>query len=135
MIDGIALRPACAPLFKIADLVQDRHPFAMPAAKKKSSAPLTFDLPASLIAKIARVRKHHGLGSASEVVRVALARFDFAKFNPPRDPHAQISVRIAGNVRATLRRTARQKDACIGELIRAALETLPEKPAPNRKPR
>ena len=107
----------------------------MTAAKKKSAAPLTFDLPASLIAKIARMRKKHGMGTASEVVRVALARFDFTKFNPPRDPHAQISVRIAGNVRATLRRTARQKDASIGELIRAALEDLAEKPAPTRKPR
>ena len=100
----------------------------MPAAKKKPSAPLTFDLPKTLIAKIARARKGHGLKTASEVIRVALARFDLAKFNPPRDPHSQISVRIAGDVRATLRRTARQKDASIGEIIRAALEKLPEKP-------
>ena len=107
----------------------------MTAARKKPSAPLTFDLPQSLITKIVKVRKSHGLGSASEVVRVALARFDFSKFNPPRDPHAQISVRIAGNVRATLRRTARQKNASVGELIRAALEDLPDKPAPARKPR
>ena len=105
----------------------------MTAAKKKPAAPLTFDLPAALITKIARVRKKHGLGTASEVVRVALARFDFTKFNPARDPHAQISVRIPSNVRATLRRTARQKDASIGELVRAALEELPEKPATTRK--
>ena len=104
----------------------------MTAVKKKPAAPLTFDLPAALITKIARVRKKHG-GTASEVVRVALARFDFAKFNPPRDLHAQISVRIPSNVRATLRRMARQKDASIGELVRAALEELPEKPATTRK--
>ena len=104
----------------------------MTAAKTKPSAPLTFDLPESLIAKIARVRKRQDLGTASEVVRVALARFDFKRFNPPRDPHSQISVRIAGEVRATLRRTARQKDTSIGEIIRAALEVLPEKLAATR---
>ncbi len=107
----------------------------MATAKKKPSAPLTFDLPVSLIAKIARTRKRRGLGSASEVVRLALAGFDFGKFNPPRDPHRQISVRIAGATRATLRRTARQKDSSIGELIRAALEQLPEKPTTSRKSR
>lgn len=103
------------------------------AAKKKPSAPLTFDLPVSLIAKIARTRKTRGLGSASEVVRLALAGFDFGKFNPPRDPHRQISVRIAGDTRAALRRTARLKRASIGEIIRAALEKLPERPAGRKK--
>ncbi|MSU66026.1 MAG: CopG family transcriptional regulator [Opitutus sp.] len=107
----------------------------MAAAKKKTSAPLTFDLPESLIAKIARTRKRRGLGSASEVVRLALAGFDFAKFNPARDPHSQISVRIAGDLRAQLRRTVRLKDSSMGELIRAALEQLSEKPSTSRKPR
>ena len=96
-------------------------------AKPKSSAPLTFDLPESLVAKIARTRRKHELATASEVVRLALSRFDLGSFKPERDPHVQISVRIAGEARRALRRAAKRKDASIGELIRAALEALPEK--------
>ena len=101
-------------------------------AKMKPSAPLTFDLPESLVAKIDRARRGHQLGSASEVVRLALSRWNLDRFEPSRDPHRQISVRIASNQRVALRRAAKQKDASIGELIRAALENLPEKPARSR---
>ena len=103
--------------------------------KSKSAAPLTFDLPVSLIAKIARTRRGHALGSASEVVRLALAQFDLGSFEPVRDPHRQISVRIAGKQRAELARAAKRKDASIGELIRAALEQLSVKPARAAKSR
>jgi Arc/MetJ-type ribon-helix-helix transcriptional regulator len=101
----------------------------MPSAKQKSSAPLTFDLPELLVAKIARTRRKHHLATASEVVRLALNRFDLESFEPARDPHVQISVRITGEARTALRRAAKRKTASIGELIRAALEALPEKPA------
>ncbi len=98
----------------------------------KPSAPLTFDLPVSLIGKIAACRRGHGLKTASEVVRLAVANFDFEGCAPVRDPHRQISVRVSSNTRAMLRRYAKQKDASIGELIRLALEALPTK-QPRRK--
>lgn len=107
----------------------------MPTAKTKPAAPLTCDLPESLIAKIGMARKGHGLGSASEVVRLALARFDLNGFKPSHDAHRQISVRIAGATRVLLRRTAKQKDASVGEIIRAALEELPVKASTERKRR
>jgi Arc/MetJ-type ribon-helix-helix transcriptional regulator len=100
----------------------------MPAAKRPS-APLTFDLPESLIGKIERCRKGHALTTASEVVRLALAKVDLDRYNPERDPHLQISVRIPAQQRTALKRTARVKDSSIGELIRHALESLPEKPS------
>ena len=105
----------------------------MPPPKSKPAAPLTFDLPVSLIAKIARARRGHALGSASEVVRLALEQFDLGSFQPVRDSHRQISVRIPGKQRATLTKAAKRKDASVGELIRAALEQLPEKPARGAK--
>jgi len=103
--------------------------FGAPVAtsKKKPSAPLTFDLPESLISKIGQARRGHGLKSASEVVRLALARFDLNSFEPNRDPHRQISVRIPGETRITLKRAAKSKFASVGEVIRAALEKLPAK--------
>ena len=98
------------------------------AKKSKPSAPLTFDLPESLIARIEACRKGHGFATASEVVRAALANFDFASCKPDRDPHRQISVRITADQRAALRRYSKQKDASVGELLRLALETLPVRP-------
>ena len=107
----------------------------MPSPKSKSAAPLTFDLPITLIAKIAKARRGHSLKTTSEVIRLALEQFDLASFQPTRDPHRQISVRLAGKLRTALRRAAKQKEASVGEVIRAALEQLPEKPARRAKAR
>jgi Arc/MetJ-type ribon-helix-helix transcriptional regulator len=69
------------------------------------------------------------MGSASEVVRLTLEQFHLGAFEPARDPHRRISVRITAKQGAALRRAAKRTDASIGELIRAALEQLPETPA------
>ena len=105
----------------------------MPRHSRKPSAPLTFDLPVSLIARIAACRRGHSLKTASEVVRLAIANFDFEGCAPVRDPHRQISVRVSSDQRAMLRRYAKNKDASIGELVRLALEDLPLKVAKRRK--
>ena len=105
----------------------------MAKSSRKPSAPLTFDLPESLIARIETCRKGHGFGSSSEVVRAAIEGFDFDDAVPTSDPHRQISVRITTDQRATLRRFARQKNASVGELLRLALEALPTKPAKGKK--
>jgi hypothetical protein len=105
----------------------------MAKKSRKASAPLTFDLPVSLIAKIEACRRGHAFGTASEVVRLAIGTFDFESCVPVRDPHKQISVRVTADQRATLKRYARQKDASVGELLRHALESLPVKPAKSAK--
>jgi Arc/MetJ-type ribon-helix-helix transcriptional regulator len=99
----------------------------MAKSSRKASAPLTFDLPESLIARIETVRKGHGFTTASEVVRTAIAGYDFDRAEPSRDPHRQISVRITPDQRTMLKRFARQKDASVGELLRLALEAMPSK--------
>jgi hypothetical protein len=73
------------------------------------------------------------MGSASKVVWLALEQFDLGAFEPARDPHRRISVRIAGKQWAALRHAAKRTDASIGELIRAALEQLPAMPARRRR--
>jgi hypothetical protein len=105
----------------------------MARSSRKPSAPLTFDLPVSLIAKISACRRGHGLKTASEVVRMAIQTFDFEDCEPTRDPHKQISVRVNSEQRAMLKRYARTKDASIGELLRLALEALPLKAAKRKK--
>jgi hypothetical protein len=100
---------------------------------RKPSAPLTFDLPESLIGRIETLRRGHGFGSASEVVRTAIAGYDFETCEPSRDPHRQISVRITPDQRAMLKRYSRQKDASVGELLRLALEAMPLKGGGKKK--
>jgi Arc/MetJ-type ribon-helix-helix transcriptional regulator len=94
-------------------------------APRSASAPLTFDLPASLVAKIEGGRRKFGLKTASEVVRMAIDKFDFEGCKPQRDPHRQVSVRIGATQRAMLKRYAKKKNASVGELLRFALEALP----------
>ena len=96
-------------------------------ASRSVSAPLTFDLPVSLLGKIESSRKNHGLSTASEVVRRAIEEFDFEGCEPARDPHRQVSVRLGSAQRAMLKRFAKKKDASVGELVRFALEAFAEK--------
>jgi Arc/MetJ-type ribon-helix-helix transcriptional regulator len=97
----------------------------MASRSKKISAPLTFDLPLSLIAKIQSRRKSHGLKTASEVVRLAMEQFDFERCIPPSEPHRQISVRMTARQRAMLKRHAKKKHTSVGELLRLAIGSLP----------
>ena len=99
--------------------------FLMPTSKP--AAPLTFDLPVSLIAKIENIRSDHDLGSASEVVRMALAKFDLDGFTSDVEEHTQISVRIDAATRKGLKRAAKAKDVSVGAIVRAALEAVPAK--------
>jgi Arc/MetJ-type ribon-helix-helix transcriptional regulator len=93
-----------------------------------ASAPLTFDLPTSLIARIEACRRGHAFKTASEVIRFALEQFDFESYRPTSDPHRQISVRIGSKQRIALKRYAKKKNASAGELLRLAIESLPARP-------
>lgn len=99
----------------------------MPTPKSKPAAPLTFDLPVSLIAKIEAIRSDHDLDSASEAVRMALAKFDLDGFTSNVEEHTQISVRIDATTRKGLKRAAKAKDVSVGAILRAALEAVPAK--------
>lgn len=97
------------------------------ASKSASTpAPLTFDLDQALVDKIEQCREALGLGSTSEVVRLAISKFNFDRFKPVEQPHRQISVRLTSDMRTMLKRQARAKSASIGELLRVAIEALAE---------
>ena len=95
------------------------------AHKSVSSwAPLTFDLTEPQVAKIEKARRALRLRTASEVVRLAIAHFDFSSYQAKRPPHQQISVRVAPELRARLRKHSKSKNVSIGELLRVALDSL-----------
>jgi len=101
-------------------------------------APLTFDLPLSLIEKIEAQRKKLGLASTSEVVRHAISLFDIELFEANADEHRQISVRLPAKTKASLVKAAKKKQVSVGELLRVAIESLPAKagviaPTPKKK--
>lgn len=95
-------------------------------AKKVSrpASPLTFDLPVSLIEKITTAQTKLGLASTSEVVRLALAKFNFDRFESSREEHRQISVRLPADMKTLLSRQSRKKKVSVGELLRASLDEL-----------
>jgi len=98
-------------------------------AKKSVSAPspLTFDLPLSLLDKIEAHRKKLGLASTSEVVRHALGQFDLTKFESAAEERRQISVRLLASDKVALAKAAKKAKSSLGEILRAAIEALPEK--------
>src|SRR5882672_8056358 len=63
-------------------------PLLLMAVKSSSSwAPLTFDLTQPQVAKIESARRTLSLPTASEVVRLAIAQFDYASYEARRPPH------------------------------------------------
>lgn len=100
-------------------------------AKKSAPtpAPLTFDLPLPLIDKLELHRKKLGLGSTSEVVRLAISEFDFERYESDASEHRQISVRLPGQTKIALVKAAKKKRVSVGELLRVAIEELPVKAA------
>jgi len=101
----------------------------MATRSRPASAPLTFDLPLSFVAKIETCRRGHGLKSGSDVIRLAIEQYNFEDYKPAQDQHRQMSVRIGVRQRAMLKRYARKKHASVGELLRLALESLPSRAA------
>lgn len=94
-----------------------------------NNSPLTFDLPQNLIAKIESCRRALSLRSTSEVVREALAGFDFNGFSAPQKDHRQISVRLPPAMKDKLARYSRRKKVSVGELLRVAIHDLEVRPA------
>ena len=76
---------------------------------KPTSAPLTLDLPASLNEKIEAIRVAHDLNSASEAIRMALAKFDTSGFRADEEPRIQVSVRIDSEMRKRLKAGLRRR--------------------------
>ncbi|MCH6255944.1 CopG family transcriptional regulator [Puniceicoccaceae bacterium K14] len=112
----------------------------MAAKKSAESSPLTFDLKADLISVLDKYQTKLGGVSKSEIIRHAISQFDYATFKPVVEPHRQISVRLPLKQKNSLVKLAKGKKVSIGELLRAALESLPgnpassgiEKPAPKK---
>ncbi|TVR48921.1 MAG: CopG family transcriptional regulator [Puniceicoccaceae bacterium] len=101
----------------------------MATQKVSESSPLTFDLTSDLFSTLAAYQQKLGIKSKSEVIRFAIANYNYGSFRSDAKQHRQISVRLPLKQKNALVRLAKQKKVSIGELLRAALESLPANPA------
>lgn len=91
-------------------------------------APVTFETTASIEKKLERYRGRGCADTLSALVRIAVDYFDFQSYQPEDAGRRQVSVRLPANTRDYLVRLSRHKRASVGELLRAALVSLPDKP-------
>jgi Arc/MetJ-type ribon-helix-helix transcriptional regulator len=89
---------------------------------KIKRAPLAVQLEVEFLDRLSEPVRNGQARSVSEIIREAVERFDFANVVVMHPAQLQISVRLAEDVRRTLRRVARAKHTSIGHLVRAAVE-------------
>lgn len=92
----------------------------------KSTTPLTFDLQQDLLDKLKQLQRRTGANSLSEVVRYAVSRIEVSKLKLTQTSHRQISVRLSAELRQRLVKLSKQKKVSVGELLRVALDSLPD---------
>ncbi len=99
----------------------------MPPAEDNIS-PLTFDIKEDLLERVASFQGRSGGRSLSDVVRYAISAFDFDGFEAAKPAHRQLSVRLPAEQKTLLLRAARSNRVSVGELLRTALDALPNNP-------
>ena len=92
----------------------------------KKSTPLSFDLQQDLFVKLKEIQRQTGARSISEVVRYAVSHLDASELKLSNTSHRQISVRLSDKLRQRLVKLSKQQKVSVGELLRAALESLPD---------
>ena len=92
----------------------------------KKSTPLSFDLQQDLFGKLKEIQRQTGARSVSEVVRYAVTHLDASELKLSNTSHRQISVRLSDKLRQRLVKLSKQQKVSVGELLRAALESLPD---------
>lgn len=89
--------------------------------------PLTIQLEVEFLDRLSEPVREGKVASVSDLIRAAVERFNFEQVLVAHASHLPISVRLADEVRRTLKRVAKAKHTSIGHLVRAAVEAyLPE---------
>ena len=94
------------------------------AQKKKPVSPLTFELKEELLYKLNDFKIKYDARSVSEVIRLALATYNFNHYQPVDEVQRQISVRLPDDLKSELIKRSKQSGVSIGELLRAAIDDL-----------
>ncbi|MBC2593570.1 CopG family transcriptional regulator [Ruficoccus amylovorans] len=96
----------------------------MTATHKQKTFPITFDISQGQHRQLQKLKREYGVASLSELVRLAVSRFNFARVPKSAQEHQQISVRLAEADKAVLSTTSKARNISVGELLRTALDEL-----------
>lgn len=66
-------------------------------------------------------------------MRYALAEFDLGKFQSSTEDRRQISVRLPASDKTALAKVAKKQQVSLGEILRAAVDALPDKKPVEKK--
>lgn len=93
----------------------------------KAPKPFPIQMEVEFIDRLSEPVRDGKAKSVSDIIRTALERYDFSDVLVLHPAQLQISVRLPGEIRRQLKKTARIKHTSIGQLVRAAVEAyLPE---------
>jgi predicted DNA-binding protein len=93
----------------------------------KKPVPFPIQMEVEFLDRLSEPVREGKAKSVSEIIRTALARYDFANMIVLHPAQVQVSVRLPSPVRGNLRRISRAKHTSVGQLVRAAVEAyLPE---------
>jgi len=96
---------------------------------RDATSPLTFDLQQDLMDKLEKIQRRVGARSMSELVRYAISVFDASALELTPTNHRQISVRLSPELRKRLVTLSKKNKVSVGEVLRAALDSLPLNPS------
>ena len=91
---------------------------------KEQLTPLTFDATAATLEKLVALGGATAL-STSQMIRQALQNHDWSSYQPVKEPHQQVSVRIPLELRNQLVKTSKRYKVSMGRLVRDAILALP----------
>ncbi|MCH2157091.1 MAG: CopG family transcriptional regulator [Opitutales bacterium] len=89
---------------------------------------LTFDLASSDHKRLGSLAKRHSARSVSSLVRIAIERYDYGRYQTGSRDHRQLSVRLPEKLRSDLVQASKRKKVSVGELVRAAVTDFLEDP-------
>lgn len=96
----------------------------MPA---KTQKPFPIQMEVEFLDRLSEPVRDGKARSVSDIIRTALAQYDFTDVLVMHPAQLQVSVRLPPEIRRQLKKTARSKHTSVGHLVRAAVEAyLPE---------
>ncbi len=100
----------------------------------KESRPFPVTIEVEFLDRLSEPVRDGRAKSVSAIIRDALEKYDFSSVVVMRPSQLQISVRLPGDIRKTLKKVSKAKHTSIGQLVRAAVEDYLPKLESVKKP-
>jgi predicted DNA-binding protein len=88
----------------------------------KESRPFPVTIEVEFLDRLSEPVRDGRAKSVSAIIRTALEEYDFSNVVVVKPSQLQISVRLPGDIRKTLKKVSKAKHTSIGQLVRAAVE-------------